>query len=326
MNRFIAFVVVAGLTFSLGCARVDVIRLKPGDTTTEGVRFYRPAPYLLVTVQPSPPKPDGKPGEEPKPTMQTTIVWLPDVSEEYTVSVEEGWGVANGSIELIDGWRLSKLGAIADSKAPETITAVGSLLTSIAGVAIKSTDDKGLAPGLYRIIFDKTSGHVIGVQEVDMKPLKPASVDGWSVGPEGVRVRAGSRTTSGITWRETNGRFNASAGGTITDGADMRLAGNINLTLGATRVNASAFTVGFSVSTYGLGARMDTPFVVYWQFLDANGTPVGPVVTEHLTFKCKSHTPQRTGETTFNLSDMRNATKMRVWWNDGLWTELCPKD
>ena len=151
----------------IGCAQVHVKRLTPDDITSEGVRFYAPQPYLLVTLQPAT-------GGSGSPTLQAQVLLLPKINEQYAITVTPGWGTVNGNVTLKDGWMFTTLSAQMESKGPETINAIAGLITAAGG--IKSAEALGvsslpkmeqvLAPGLYRIDFDPATGYVRGLVPV----------------------------------------------------------------------------------------------------------------------------------------------------------------
>jgi hypothetical protein len=118
-----------------GCARVRVTHVS-ADDRSPGVHYYEPRPYLLVT----------RVGDN----LTNQILWLPDPSQRYLVEVCPGWGTVDGSVKLRDGWMLDTFGAKSDSKGPETITAVGGLVTAV----VKATERSAgpfLKEGLYLI-------------------------------------------------------------------------------------------------------------------------------------------------------------------------------
>ena len=125
-----------------GCAAVKVNRAKEG---AEGVRFYPPHPYLLVS--------QSKEGD-----LQGTIVYLPKFNEPYLVSVSSGFGSVDAKLTLENGWNLTQFGAVADSKSDALITALSGLLTSAAAKGLLTKKDAVLAPGLYAIEFDPNTG------------------------------------------------------------------------------------------------------------------------------------------------------------------------
>ena len=162
-------VLVALLLVLSGCAELQVKRLAANDTTSEGVRYYASQPYLLVTIQPSASamasdKPAAGLAKVSQPAVQTQIIWLPKINEQYAVRVKPGWGTVDGSVSLQNGWMLTDLGSTMDSKLTETITAISGLINNAADLvklaAAGASDASALATGLYRIEFDPATGFV----------------------------------------------------------------------------------------------------------------------------------------------------------------------
>jgi hypothetical protein len=83
-------------------------------------KFYTETiPYLLISK--------GKDG------ATATIFYLKDPKSAYYAQQHQGWGTANFTMALSNGV-LTSYGMQTDSKGPETITAVSSLLSSATGV------------------------------------------------------------------------------------------------------------------------------------------------------------------------------------------------
>jgi hypothetical protein len=141
--RFPVRSLVFVLALSTGCAGVSVHRLARDSDYRGGVRFYRPQPYLLVTNYAT--------GER-----QASIVWLPRVNEEYVIEVHSGVGVVDTKFALSDDWNLTQFGESRDSKTAELLGAAGGLLKAVEAVA--PGRGEGLAPGLYAIHFDPSTG------------------------------------------------------------------------------------------------------------------------------------------------------------------------
>ncbi len=148
--RLLRCVWVASLIVAAsGCAAV---RVRPAKEGAEGVRFYAPYPYLLVSQS----KDDG---------LQATIVYLPKMNEPYLVSVSAGLGSVDAKLTLENGWNLTQFGATADSKSDALITAMSGLLT--AGAKSKlTTKPQELVPGLYAIQFNDKTGLATGLSAV----------------------------------------------------------------------------------------------------------------------------------------------------------------
>src|SRR2546427_613598 len=132
------------------CATVEVRRTSDA-TYKDGVRFYRPDVYLLVTNV------DGK--------LQTTVVSLPNKAEEYVIRSRSGLGSVSVQATLAGGWNLTELGTTVDTKIPDTISALGSMLSAMKHEA-KAQE---LEPGLWRIEFD-AQGHVSNLKRVTISP------------------------------------------------------------------------------------------------------------------------------------------------------------
>jgi hypothetical protein len=102
----------------------------------------------------------------------------------YAVQVKAGFGTINGNMKLANGWQLTEFGAIADTKIPETITAVTGLAKELGALALKANftitqipgeEAKaiGLLPGLYRLTFDEDKGYVNGWEPVFLFRSEP---------------------------------------------------------------------------------------------------------------------------------------------------------
>ena len=103
-----------------GCAGVEIAKITSDNPYREGLRFYRPYPYLWVTKDK-----DGN--------LQGSILYLPNKNEEYVIRVKSGIGSVDAKFTLENGWNLTGLNEVRDSKTPEMITA---LTGSLKGLAI----------------------------------------------------------------------------------------------------------------------------------------------------------------------------------------------
>ena len=155
-----ALLVAVAVSTCVGCARVSVTKVTDATKPTNGVRFYRPTPYLLVTVV--------KVGD--KDQVASNIIYLPNTKDEYVVEVKPGWGTVDGTVTLDGGWNLTTLGAKLDSKGPETITAVAGAIPSLTGIASTQANllADSLTPGLYKFLYDG-HGMVSELQRVEVK-------------------------------------------------------------------------------------------------------------------------------------------------------------
>lgn len=141
------------------CANVEIIGVTD-STYKDGLRFYRPEPYLLVT-------------KDKDEKLQTSVIYLPNKTQEYALRTVLGIGAIEMNATLTDGWNLTVIGAKIDSKVPETITALAGALTAAGGVGV-ARRTLTLDPGLYRIDFDKSTGFASQlVGPLDLSAPKP---------------------------------------------------------------------------------------------------------------------------------------------------------
>jgi hypothetical protein len=146
---------IAAVALTAACARISVSRLTSDSVQAEGIRFYRPAPHLLVT-------------QDAKGALEVSLIYLPKTNEEYVIQFKSGLGSADMKFKLDGGWNLTDFGETRDSKIPELVT---SLATLSAG-ALKAgephaAEPKGeVVPGLYALIFDPNTGLVSEIKLV----------------------------------------------------------------------------------------------------------------------------------------------------------------
>ena len=210
-----------------GCATVTAIPIDPKtgkarDGVQQGIPYYLPAPYLLVTEVPLDPQPTSKVGggggggggsnqqtdlgkqDAAKgngdgtagATTNTSfgmftaqygvkLIYLPDHSRPMVLTQSAGIGATQLNPTLQDGWMLTSLSSSADSKVAETLASVASLISathggsSSGGSGTSGNDKKGggpgnpvvpparaLPPGLYKLVYDSTTGRLTGLCEV----------------------------------------------------------------------------------------------------------------------------------------------------------------
>jgi len=143
------------LTVICGCAKVKVSPVDLDHPYSEGIRFYRPHPYLLVTEK----------SEKEGRALEGNIIYLPQKKEEYVIRVQPGIGKVDAKFKLEHGWRLTDFGEVRDSKTPEMIEAFSDLWPEISEIFVKSIapekqgQEKKLTPGLWRFEFDQ-NGYV----------------------------------------------------------------------------------------------------------------------------------------------------------------------
>lgn len=139
--------------FGVGCVGPMLVASKLRSERQEGMPYYLPRPYLLVTKNfnlvettkktTTTTKPDGTrvevveesthdPGAAGKRQADADgtvyayqIVYLPDQCNLYGLRVARGIGTLDSRIELEDGWKFTGTQLATDTKTPETIEALG---------------------------------------------------------------------------------------------------------------------------------------------------------------------------------------------------------
>lgn len=115
-NRLVMCVAAAALLLTAACAHLCIA---PAKDNSMGFHYYLPRPYLLVSQD------------------TARIVWLPDMNRQYAVAPKCGiGGTLNFNLTLENGWKLTGVNSVVDTKATETIGAVGSVLASAVAAAI----------------------------------------------------------------------------------------------------------------------------------------------------------------------------------------------
>jgi len=106
----------------------------------KGIRYYRPKPYLLVssgiaeiTVSDKEKTTTTRMVPDPK-VVNIQLVYMPDFEEEYAIDVRTGFGTADVSITLEDGWNLTAINQNLDSQTDENLKGVAELLGAIGGL------------------------------------------------------------------------------------------------------------------------------------------------------------------------------------------------
>lgn len=131
-----------------GCTPRVIVRAHP-QPNDPGIRFYRPKPYLKV-----------EPAEVAIDKNQTSIVpglvrislaYLPDFSEEYSIDVRSGLGIANVGIKLQDGWNLTEISQELDSQTDENTKAFASLLSAVGDVIPTSSSGERTASPSFTV-------------------------------------------------------------------------------------------------------------------------------------------------------------------------------
>ncbi|QEG43329.1 hypothetical protein [Roseimaritima ulvae] len=119
------------LMASLGCTPRVIVHANPSKDDN-GIRFYRPKPYLKI--EPAEVAVDKTRTELVPSMVKISLAYLPDFSEEYAIDVRTGCGTANVGIKLEDGWNLTEISQDLDSQTDENIEAISGLVKAVGGI------------------------------------------------------------------------------------------------------------------------------------------------------------------------------------------------
>lgn len=114
-----------------GCAPRVTVRANP-QPNDRGIRYYRPKPYLKI--EPAEVAVDKNQTRIVPGLVRISLAYLPDFSEEYSIDVRSGLGIANVGIKLEDGWNLTEISQELDSQTDENTKAFASLLSAVGDV------------------------------------------------------------------------------------------------------------------------------------------------------------------------------------------------
>lgn len=140
------------------CASVQVTRVSESQNK-EGVRYYRPYPYLWVS-------------KDSSNNFISTVLWMPNTKEEYVIDVKSGIGSSEIHFSLKDGWNLTDFNENRDPKILETIQALPGFISSMTvlgnlykgfGNDSQQKTSNPLTPGLYAFSFDPSTGIINGL-------------------------------------------------------------------------------------------------------------------------------------------------------------------
>lgn len=149
--------VVACCFFTSAIACTPRVRVLANPTPHDkGIRYYRPKPYLLissgtasVTVSEKDKTVTTKSTPDPR-YVNIQLVYLPDFEEEYAIDVRTGFGTADVSLKLEDGWNLTELNQKLDSQTDENLKAIAELVGSIGKLPVPAgqgeSNNKSAAP------------------------------------------------------------------------------------------------------------------------------------------------------------------------------------
>lgn len=134
--------VLSWLTVGLllpACTPKVIVRKSPTDQD-RGIRYYRPKPYLKI--EPAEVVVNKSQSSLVPGLVRISLVYMPDFSEEYSINVRSGCGIADVGIKLEDGWNLTEISQELDSQTDENVEAIGSLLSAAGGLIPTSTGDR----------------------------------------------------------------------------------------------------------------------------------------------------------------------------------------
>jgi hypothetical protein len=149
-----------------GCARITFhdAAEKPAKTNV-GVEYYNSKPYLLVA-------------QTAEKGYTASLITIPDVAHPRRAFLHPGYGTSNLSMQLSNGM-LTNVGQQGDTQIPQTITALGGLISPVGGIikgpmaSAPSTAPSGGQPPfwLYEIVAD---GQEIKLRQVQLEQISAA--------------------------------------------------------------------------------------------------------------------------------------------------------
>ena len=127
-SRFAAGICLTGLMLTLGCAGATFKKVS-ADGSTNGIRYYRPATYVLV-------KPDYDKG-----TASVSFMTMPDTSQAYSIDPYAYAATNTTDVEFNKGM-LSGMTSDADSTkiAADGVAALSQVAQSVLTTAAKSAE------------------------------------------------------------------------------------------------------------------------------------------------------------------------------------------
>ena len=143
MRLLLALLLVVAFTLLSGCGKVWVVRVDQDaagtEEKTQGVRFYRPAPYVWIAPI--------TPPNTSVPAYTAQIVFLPDPEAEYVIHWKNGWfGSVHPKFAIENGWNLTSFEADVNTGLSAAI--------ALQGTLSKEIKVAGDIPGLYKLKYD----------------------------------------------------------------------------------------------------------------------------------------------------------------------------
>lgn len=117
---------------------------------SDGIHYYRPKPYVLIT--------ETQATKDTGASCGVDIKYLPDYSQEYVIVPHYWIGSVALKPTLADGWNLTNLDSTVDTKVPETLNAFAALMTAVPKGAVaaaapsKTVNEEAagnVRPGMY---------------------------------------------------------------------------------------------------------------------------------------------------------------------------------
>jgi hypothetical protein len=138
-----------------GCSSVNVVK-NPADDDN-GIRYYRPKPYLMVT-----------PADATGRMVKLEVLYLPDYCEEYSIHPK---GKKPPSVQLKDGWNLVGVGGPGAPPEPAPAAAAPAADPIKLPEAVLAAGNVPI--GLYESVFDQAGPgkYLKGWRYVGFAPL-----------------------------------------------------------------------------------------------------------------------------------------------------------
>jgi len=164
-KTLIAHLLISSMLLTGCSSSITAISLKAPNENKKAIPYYLPQPYLLITkdfshlatktikteeittgdTQDQAGEVSGTEKKETSTTAEPVsitvngftykIIYLPNLAEKYGLVYNSGSGVSDLSFTLKNGWMFTGLNLKSDTQIDETITALSSLVSSVAKAA-----------------------------------------------------------------------------------------------------------------------------------------------------------------------------------------------
>lgn len=196
LARSAAAAVLAGIfTAQTGCASIQIKPVSYQDGNTQGLRFYQPQPYLLISL-------DQTKG------CAAQVIYLPDFSRGYAVTTSAGLGSVSFKPTLQNGWMLAGFDSKVQSETAQNLSALTGALAEAAKFGNrqmlatetgregeKQAGKEAMGPGLYR--FNYGPDGKLPVEEPVTALLHVTDAQGQPIGCPAVAGGSGKKQGSG---------------------------------------------------------------------------------------------------------------------------------